>query len=158
MPSWIVTLYIIVTKTKYINAAASIWFKIWGSWIRVNKISIFPGKFQKNFDFFRQFQKFRLFQANFSEILIFPGKLLKNFNFFREFKKKFDFPGKNCSFTATSWQIILFLIKSHHFKTYFLYMIRYNNISRPPCQKSGGSDPPGLTSLGTLTLHCQRED
>src|SRR6218665_3688906 len=79
--------------------AASIWFEIWGSWIRVNKISIFQagskkisvfaGKFSKNFDFFRQiFEKFR---------------------FCQEIKKKFDFPGKNCSFTATSGQIILFL-------------------------------------------------
>src|SRR6218665_1378862 len=72
--------------------AASIWFEIWGSWIRVKKISIFPGKFRKNF----------------------------------------DFPGKNWPFrpTATSGQIILFLFKSHHFRTYFLYMIRYNDISR----------------------------
>jgi len=35
----------------------------------------------------------------------------------------FDFPGKNWSFTAMSGQIILFLFKSHHFRTYFLYMI-----------------------------------
>src|SRR6218665_2590971 len=34
-------------------------------------------------------------------------------------------------FTATSGQIILFLFKSNHFLTYFLYMIRYNNMSRP---------------------------
>src|SRR6218665_1472138 len=26
-----------------------------GSWIRVNKISIFPGQLPRNFDFFRQF-------------------------------------------------------------------------------------------------------
>src|SRR6218665_3250513 len=55
-----------------------------------------------------------------------PGKSIffKNFDFFRQFLKKFDFPGKNCSFTATSGQIILFLFKSHHFRTYmyFLYM------------------------------------
>src|SRR6218665_3656150 len=57
--------------------------------------------------------------------------------------------------------------KSNHFRAYFLYMIRYNNISRPvhapnaplrpslrpptrpPCQKYGGRDPqpPGLTPL-----------
>src|SRR6218665_3831622 len=97
----------------------------------------------KKFDFLRQiFEKFRFFQA----IL-----------------KIFDFPAKNCSFTATSGQIILFLFKSLHFRTYFLYMIRYNNISRPvddpptiplrppttPCPKSGGRDPqpPGLTPL-----------
>ena len=76
--------------------------------------------------------KFRIFQAN----------------------KKINFPGKNCSFTATFGQIILFLYKSHHFWTYFLYMIRYNNISRPVhdhpatrptalCPKSGeGRDTP----------------
>src|SRR6218665_441977 len=45
--------------------------------------------------------------------------------------KKFDFPGKNYPFTATSGQIILFLYKIHHFRTYFLYMISYNNMSRP---------------------------
>ena len=66
---------------------------------------------------------------------------------------KFNFPGKSCLFTATSGQIILFLFKSHHFRTYFLYMIRYNNISRPvhdhPCLNSGGCDsqPPGLRPL-----------
>src|SRR6218665_1267590 len=48
----------------------------------------------------------------------------------------FDFLGKNWPFTATSGQIILFFFKSHHFRTYFLYMIRYNNISRP------AHDPP----------------
>ena len=43
---------------------------------------------------------------------------------------------------------MLFLLKSHHFRTYVLYMISYNNISRPsaiptsPCPKSGGRDPP----------------
>jgi len=29
------------------------------------------------------------------------------------------------------WYIILFLFKIHHFRTYFLYMISYNNMSRP---------------------------
>ena len=56
-------------------------------------------------------------------------------------------------FTAASGKIILFLFKSHHFLTYFLYMTRYrpNNISRPvhdppatphnPMSKSGGRYP-----------------
>src|SRR6218665_683808 len=64
-------------------------------------------------------------------------------------------------------QIILFIFKSNHSGTYFLYMMRYNNISRPvhdpneppatlpatstrpPCPKYGGRDPqpPGLTTL-----------
>src|SRR6218665_3825712 len=71
-------------------------------------------------------KKFRFFQANFREISTFSG----NFT-------NFDLLGKNWPFTATSGQIILFLFKSHHFLTYFLYMIRYNNISRPV------HDPPG---------------
>src|SRR6218665_2490913 len=72
-------------------------------------------------------------------------QILENLDFFRQFHKNLDFPGKNWSFTATSGQIILFLFKSHHFRTYFLYMISYNNISRPvhdPVPKIWGSKPP----------------
>src|SRR6218665_2421404 len=76
-----------------------------------------------------------------------------------KFPNSFDFSGKNWPFTATSGQIILFLFKSHHFQTYFLYIIRYNNISRPlqppsthttsttPLPKVCGSRPPELTPL-----------
>ena len=78
------------------------------------------------FDFSRQIsEKFRFFSGNFVKKSIFPGKYPKNFDFFRQFKKSFHFPGKNGPFTATSGQIILFLLKNHHFRTYFLYMIRY---------------------------------
>src|SRR6218665_3704973 len=85
-------------------------------------------------------------EANFRKILTFSGNCSKNF----------EFPGKNCSFTAISGQIILFLFKSHHFRKYFLNMLRYNNISRPvheppatplrtppttPVQNLGGRDP-----------------
>src|SRR6218665_793166 len=79
--------------------------------------------------------------------------------------KKNRFSGKNWPFTTTSGQIILFLFKSDHFRTYFLYMTRY--ISRPvhdphaipphpPCPKSGGRDPQtsGLTSLLPSTSRC----
>src|SRR6218665_1218012 len=90
---------------------ASIWFEIWGSWSRVKNISIVPGKFPINFNFFRQLKKI-LFSRQIS-------------------KTNFDFPGKNWPFTATSGQMILFLLKSDHFRTYSLYMIRYNNISLP---------------------------
>ena len=91
-------------------------------------------------------KKFDFFQANFRKISIFSGNFTKNV----------DFPGKNLPFTATSWQIILFLFKSQHFQTYFLYMIRYRLIifhdpsttphdplrpQRPTCLKSGGRDP-----------------
>src|SRR6218665_308795 len=97
------------------RAATSIWFEILGSWFRVKKISIFPGKFTKNF----------------------------------------DFSGKSCSFTATSGQIFLFLFKSHHFRTYFLYMIRCNNISRPvhdPHDPSCDPSPrPPVPNLGIAT-------
>src|SRR6218665_3915068 len=47
-----------------------------GSWIRVNKISIFPVKFQRNFDFFRQFHKKSISSDTF----------LKMFDFFRQFR------------------------------------------------------------------------
>ena len=122
------------------------------------KSSISTGKFQKHFNFFRQFYKrivLSSFSGKFPKIVIFQAI------------KEIDFPSKKCPFTATSGQIILFLFKSNHFRTYFLYMIRYNNMSRPvhdpndppaiipaiptrpPCSKYGVRDPqpPGLTSL-----------
>jgi len=96
--------------------AASIWFEIWGSWIRLKNISIFPGKFSKKFvfqaiphkkfDFFKaNFRKIRFFQENFRKISIFQA--ISQINF--------DFPGKNnWPFRARSTpeQIILFLFKS----------------------------------------------
>src|SRR6218665_3017348 len=86
-----------------------------GLWIRVQKILLFSGNFTKNFNFPRQIsEKFRFSQAI--------------------SQKNFNFPGKNWPFTATSEQVILFLFKSHHFRTYFQYMIRYN-ILRPPLSK-----------------------
>src|SRR6218665_3669472 len=100
--------------------------------------------------------------ASGSKIFIFPSKFPKNSDF-SDNLKKIEFPDKNSPFTATftPWQIILFLFKSQHFRTYFLYMIRYNNISRPPCDpprplcsKSGGRDPLnplGLTPLQKVT-------
>src|SRR6218665_196694 len=76
------------------------------SWIRVKKISISIGKFMINFNFFRQFYKIiSSFAGKFPKILIFSGN------------KKIDFPSKKSPFTATSGQIILFLFKSHHFRT-----------------------------------------
>src|SRR6218665_3407138 len=95
-----------------------------------------PG--QKNFDFNRQIsEKFQFFSGN---------------------SKNSIFQAKNCPFTAISWQIILFLFKSNHFRTYFLYMIRYNNISRPVHD----SNDPFATlpatpaqNLGVATLSLQ---
>src|SRR6218665_3799194 len=74
---------------------------------------------------------------------------------FQAISQKFQFSRQNCPFTAASGQIILFLFKSHLFRTYLLYIIRYNNIPRPvhdplrpPCDhhdplpKFWGRDPP----------------
>ena len=71
------------------------------------KNSIFPGKFPKSFDFFRQFKKKFYFSRQISEKFQFFSGNLKNF---------FDFPGKNWPFTATGGQIILFLFKVTTFK------------------------------------------
>src|SRR6218665_3400959 len=98
---------------KYgISSAASIWFEIWGSWIRVKKC-----RFSR-----KMFQKFRFFQVISQRNSIFQGKFPTNCDFLCNFRK-IDFPGKNWLFTAIFGQIILFLFKSHHFLTYFLYTL-----------------------------------
>src|SRR6218665_3764608 len=112
--------------------AASIWFEIWGSWIQVNKISIFPGKLQKNFDFFRQIcKKFRLFQAIFTKVSIFHAKI--------------------AHLQLLLGKLFYFLSKVTTFehRPYFLYMIRYNNILRPvhnqhnpPCNPARAAPRP----------------
>ena len=114
--------------------------QIWFFQGNFQKISIFRGK---NFNFSRKIGKiFWFIQANCrKKILIFPGKLMKNFDFsgknFRMisfliiYSKTSVYPDKICRLQLNSRQIILFRLKSHHFQTYFLYMIRYNNVSRP---------------------------
>src|SRR6218665_1116484 len=103
-------------QEKDIATSASIWFEIWGV--------VDPG--QENFDFYRQIsEKFQFFQAILQKNIEFCRQISENFDFFRQLKT-FDFPSKNCPFTVTctSGQIILFLFKINHFRTYFLYMIR----------------------------------
>src|SRR6218665_2965602 len=134
--------------------AASIWFEIWEV--------VDPG--QKNVDFYRQIsEKFQFFQAILQKNIEFCRQISGNFDFFRQLKKSI-FQAKSCPFTANSGQIILFIFKSNHFRTYFLYMIRYNNISRPfhdsidppatlpatPLPKIWGSRPsaPRIDALG----------
>src|SRR6218665_360186 len=129
--------------------SASIWFKIW------DVVDPGPTKFR----FFQAIKKIRFFPGKFGKISIFPGKFLKNFDFFRLILKKIQFSpaikkisifhAKNCSFTATSGQIILFLFKSHHFRTYFLYIIRYNNFHRPPAPAP--RPPPKNRGVATQT-------
>ena len=91
------------------------------------------------------------------KISIFQGKI-KKFDFSSNFTKKFDFPCINWSFTATSGQIIQFLFKSHHFQTYFLYMISYNNISRPPATLPTTPHDPLIKILGVATPTAPRID
>src|SRR6218665_956502 len=124
---------------------------------KIPNISIFSGNFTKNFyflghftksfDFLRKFAKHFYFFRQFKKNRFFQGKFPKNFECLGNFTKNFDFPGINWLFVAISGQIILFLFKSHHFLTYLLYIVRYNNIlspvhdphnpPRPPCPKSG---------------------
>jgi len=82
----------------------------------------------------------------------FPGKLLKNFDFFQAkfskwpllvmYSKMSVYPDKICHLKLNSGQIILFRKKSHHFRTYFLYMIRCNNVSRPVHDPQDPLRPP----------------
>ena len=89
----------------------------------LRKISICSGNFTKNFGFSRQIQEEFRFIKQFHKKLYFLGKFPKHFDLLGNFTKNFDFPAKNWLFTAISRQIILFLFKSHHFQTHFLYMI-----------------------------------
>src|SRR6218665_2514771 len=58
---------------RRIATAASIWFEIWGSWIRVKKNRFLQANFQKML-FFRQFYKrISSFAGKFPKILIFSG-------------------------------------------------------------------------------------
>src|SRR6218665_3338633 len=114
------------------------WFEIWGVVDPGKKISISTGNFPK---------KFQYFQAILQKNIEFCRKISENFDFFQAIKKIRFSKQKNCPFTATSVQIILFLFKSNHFRTYFLYMIRYNNISRPV---HDSNDPPATLPATTL--------
>ena len=135
-------------------------------WAHLRRISIFRQfhkkfdflrKFSKNFDFVSgNFTKNRFFRANIRKLLIFSDNFVQNFDFSWQISEKYRFSRKKLAFSG---QIILFFCKSHHFRTYFLYMIRYNNILRPhdpvqppttPLPKIWGVAtpiPPGLTPM-----------
>src|SRR6218665_1789409 len=94
---------------RRIATAASIWFEIWGSWIRVKQISISLGKFPKQFKFFRQFYKrISSFAGKFSKILIFQA--IKKIRFSKQkivhlqlpLGKLFYFSSKVTTFENTS--------------------------------------------------------
>ena len=94
-------------------------------------------------------EKFRLFQAV-SEKNRFFGANFRQISIFSAISK-------NLLFTIGPRQIILFLFKSHHFGTYFLYMIRYNNILRPvhdphdPPETPAIPQDPHAQNLGVAT-------
>src|SRR6218665_1949620 len=87
---------------KYMqNPAASIWFEIWGSWIRVKKIRFLKVNFRKISIFVKQFhKKIQFSQANFGFFRKFHKKfdfsrqISKKPQFFRQFKKNLDFQAK----------------------------------------------------------------
>src|SRR6218665_2332359 len=120
-----------------------------------------PG--QKNFDFYRQIsEKFQFFQAILHKNIEFCGQISENFDFFRQLKKLI-FQAKKVHLQLPLGKLFYFSSKVTTFEHTSLYMIRYNNISRPvhdsnappaplpspPCPKSGGRDPqlPGLPPL-----------
>src|SRR6218665_2086 len=93
------------------------------------KISISTGKFPKNFNFFRQFYK---------RISSFPGKIPKILIFFLGLKKLI-FQAKNVHLQLPLGKLFYFSSKVTTFEHTSLYMIRYNNISRPV---HDSNDPP----------------
>src|SRR6218665_4136975 len=86
---------------RYLKQRRQSGLKSGGSWIRVQKISIFQGKFLNFFILQAISQKFRFFR----QILA----IYSNF-----------------------WANYTISLQSHHFRTYSLYMIRYNNIFHDP--------------------------
>src|SRR6218665_588301 len=119
------------TNVNYGSQRRQSGLKSGGSWIRVRKISNFSGYLTK---------KFRFFQANYRKISI-----------FQENKKNSNFQAKIGHLQLLLGKLFC-LFKSHHFRTYFLYIIGYYNISRPvndplrpPC---GPHDPPYPKSWG----------
>ena len=96
------------------------------SWILAKKM-VFPGKFPND---------------------LFLSHLHQNFHLSRQ---------TNLPFTATFLQYglpIVFLLKSHRFQKSFLYIIKYNNISRPPSQNLGVRDPQDWRLLCKI-LDCR---
>src|SRR6218665_1254138 len=85
-------------------------------------------------------KKNRFLKANFRKISILSGNFTKEYRIlqanFRKFQffqaiKKIRFSKQNIYIYSYLWANYSISLQSNHFRTYFLYMIRYNNISRP---------------------------
>jgi len=90
--------------------------------------------------------------------------------FFSHILQNFRLSRQNCHLQLKSGQIILFRLKSHYFRSYFLCMMRYNMLhdrSTTACDPHdpqlniwrGGRDtpkPPGLTPM--ISLHREADD
>ena len=100
----------------HLLAAASIWFEIWGSWIRVKKIRLSR----------KIFEQFRFFSGNFTNNKIdFSGQIFEKFRFFQVILQKiqkFRFFSGNFTKKSLSWQIfrkILISFRQFHKKFRF---------------------------------------
>jgi len=143
-PTVLLTYIRILHLCVYHGAAAEIWFEIWGVMDPGKEINFFQANWRtNNFDLSRQIdENFDYFQAKISE---WPFFLAIYF-------KMSVYPDRIChlglGLQLNSSQIILYRLKSHHFRTYFLYMITYNNVSRPPATTPR---PPSQKSWGVVT-------
>src|SRR6218665_2281168 len=112
--------------------SGAIWFEIWGV--------VDPG--QKNFDFYRQIsEKFQFFQAIFQKNVEFCRQISENFDFLQAIKKIRFFKQKIVHLQLPLGKLLYFSSKVTTFEhtSCTVYMIRYNNISRPV---HDSKDPP----------------
>src|SRR6218665_1853720 len=84
------------------------------------------GSGSKNVDFYRQIsEKNSIFSGNFIKEHRVLQANFRNLDFFRQLKK-FDFPSTKLSIYSYLWGNYSISLQSNHFRTYLLYMIRYN--------------------------------
>src|SRR6218665_3077044 len=93
----------------------------------------------KNFDFYTQIsKKFPFFQAILQKNIEFCRQISENFDFFQAIKKLI-FQAKKAHLQHPLGKLFYFSSKVTTFEHTSLYMIRYNNISRPV---HDSNDPP----------------
>ena len=84
------SLYYFCLHLMRFAAAASIWFEIWGSWIRVKKFR-FSRKISEKFGFFQAISQTKksIFQDKFSKNIDFLGDFTKDFDFSKQIFEEF---------------------------------------------------------------------